>query len=55
MALGGAGIPFMVTGSLASSLQGEPRATHDVDLVVAVSANDVPRLVASLAGPPAVR
>lgn len=26
----------MVTGSLASSLQGEPRATHDIDLVVAI-------------------
>src|SRR5262249_45992648 len=25
----------MVTGSVASSLQGEPRATHDIDLVVA--------------------
>lgn len=50
-ALDDAGIPYMVTGSLASSLQGEPRATHDIDLVVAVSASDVPRLVASLAGP----
>lgn len=26
----------MVTGSLASSLQGEPRSTHDIDLVVAL-------------------
>ena len=26
----------MVTGSVASSLQGEPRATHDLDIVVAV-------------------
>jgi len=41
----------MVTGSLASSLQGELRATHAIDLVVAVSENDVPSLVASLAGP----
>jgi hypothetical protein len=31
-----AGIDYMVTGSVASSLQGEPRATHDVDLVVAL-------------------
>ena len=29
-----AGIPFMLTGSLASSFQGEPRSTHDIDLVV---------------------
>jgi len=26
----------MITGSVASSLQGEPRASHDIDLVVAV-------------------
>lgn len=29
-----AGIDYMITGSLASSLQGEPRSTHDIDLVV---------------------
>jgi len=29
-----AGVGYMLTGSLASSLQGEPRATHDIDLVV---------------------
>ena len=28
----------MVSGSIASSLQGEPRATHDIDLVVAARA-----------------
>ena len=33
-ALDGAGIPYMLTGSLASSLQGEPRASHDIDLVI---------------------
>jgi len=31
-----AGIAYMLTGSLASSLQGEPRATHDIDIVIAV-------------------
>jgi len=31
-----AGIEYMLTGSLVSSLQGEPRATHDIDLVVAI-------------------
>ena len=30
-------IDYMVTGSFASSLQGVPRATHDIDLVVAIS------------------
>lgn len=29
-------IEYMVTGSVASSLQGEPRSTHDIDLVVAI-------------------
>ena len=28
------GIDYMLTGSVASSLQGEPRSTHDIDLVV---------------------
>jgi hypothetical protein len=32
------GIEYMITGSLASSLQGEPRATHDIDVVVEVRA-----------------
>jgi hypothetical protein len=49
----------MITGSVASSLQGEPRATHDLDVVVAVQAKDVaalvegfshPRRIASLTG-----
>lgn len=31
-----AGVDYMLTGSLASSLQGEPRSTHDIDLVIAV-------------------
>ncbi len=40
-----AGIEYMLTGSLASSLQGEPRATHDIDLVIAIrtTADDVAR------------
>jgi hypothetical protein len=29
-----AGIPYMVTGSIASSFHGEPRATRDIDVVV---------------------
>lgn len=35
-ALEGAGINYMVTGSLVSSLQGEPRSTHDIDFVIAM-------------------
>jgi hypothetical protein len=32
--LDGLGIGYMETGSVTSSLQGEPRSTHDIDLVV---------------------
>jgi len=31
-----AGLEYMLTGSIVSSLQGEPRATHDIDIVIAV-------------------
>jgi len=44
-ALESAGVGYFLSGSLASSLQGEPRATHDIDLVIEV---DV-RVVDSLA------
>lgn len=44
-ALERAGVRYLLSGSLASSLQGEPRATHDIDLVVEVDA----RLVEALA------
>ncbi|OGW17058.1 MAG: hypothetical protein A3G93_00665 [Nitrospinae bacterium RIFCSPLOWO2_12_FULL_45_22] len=29
------GIPYMISGSLGSSLHGEPRATNDIDLIIA--------------------
>jgi hypothetical protein len=35
--LSDAGIRYMITGSVASSLQGEPRSSHDIDLVVALN------------------
>jgi hypothetical protein len=31
------GIQYMLTGSLVSSLQGEPRASHDIDVVAEIS------------------
>ena len=42
--LQGLGIEFMLSGSLASSLQGEARATHDIDLVTRLTLQDVDRL-----------
>ena len=38
-------IPYFVTGSTASSFQGEPRSTHDVDLVVMIDASQVDTFV----------
>jgi len=43
-----AGIPYMVTGSLASSFHGEPRATRDIDVVVDPSARALEGFIADL-------
>lgn len=37
-------IDFMVTGSVVSGIQGEPRTTHDVDLIVALDEQSARRL-----------
>jgi len=42
------GIPYLVGGSLASSLHGIPRATQDVDLVVRMTHRHVAGLVVAL-------
>lgn len=34
-------IPYMITGSIASSLYGEPRSSHGIDLVIAVNKSSV--------------
>lgn len=44
-ALDGAGVPYMITGSLASSYHGEPRATRDVDIVIDPGPKALGRLV----------
>ena len=46
-----AGIEYMITGSIASSLQGEPRLTHDLDFVVAIAAEHVPALLEAFPSP----
>ena len=43
-----AGIPHMVTGSIASTYYGEARATRDLDIVIDPSAAALDRLVADL-------
>ncbi len=50
-ALAAADVPYMVTGSLVSSLQGVPRASHDVDLVIDARSADAQRIAESLAAP----
>ena len=50
-ALDAAGVPYMLTGSVVSSLQGVPRASHDVDLVIDVGADDAARLAEALSAP----
>ena len=41
------GRPYMVTGSTAGILYGEPRMTHDVDVVIDLKMKDVPAFVAA--------
>ena len=43
-----AGIPYMVTGSVASTYHGEARATRDLDIVIDPSTAELDRLVADL-------
>jgi hypothetical protein len=46
-----AGIQYMLTGSVASSLQGEPRATHGIDMVIAVEKLNAHELVEAFPSP----
>lgn len=46
--LDAAGIPYMVAGSVASGLYGEPRSTQDVDIVIDAAGERVERFVGSL-------
>jgi hypothetical protein len=42
------GVPYMVTGSLASSYYGEPRATRDIDIVIDPSDHALNELIGAL-------
>lgn len=44
-------IEYMVTGSVASSLQGEPRTSHDIDIVVNLLPASIPSLVHAFSSP----
>jgi len=43
--LDSAGIPYMLTGSVAMSLYAEPRMTRDIDLVIECNDNSVSKIV----------
>jgi len=38
-------IDYMITGSLVSSMQGEPRASHNVDIVVNITTSSIQALI----------
>lgn len=44
-------IQYMITGSLASSLQGEPRSTHDIDVVIAIQKSAIRELLQAFSPP----
>ncbi len=46
--LDAAGVPYMVAGSLGSSLFGQARATNDADIVIAPTAEQLPQVVDGL-------
>jgi hypothetical protein len=46
-----AGIKHMLTGSLVTSMQGVPRSTHDIDIVVAMRPEDIPAVAGAFAAP----
>ncbi|MFI5198246.1 MAG: hypothetical protein ACHQJD_06475 [Thermoanaerobaculia bacterium] len=48
--LRGAGVPWMLTGSAASSYYGEPRATNDLDIVVDPTPAQIDAFAESLSG-----
>jgi hypothetical protein len=50
-ALDAAGIQYMLTGSIASSFYGEPRATHDIDLVVNIRKEKVEQILQAFQPP----
>lgn len=49
--LDAAGVEYMVTGSFVSSLQGEPRASHDIDVVVSLTTRGAEALLAAFRPP----
>lgn len=49
--LNAANIEYIISGSVASSLQGEPRATHDIDFVVDVDDKSAAKILGAFSSP----
>lgn len=50
-ALDAAGIEYMASGSVVSSLQGEPRSSHDIDFVIAIGKGAAKKLTKAFPPP----
>lgn len=50
-ALDQAEIKYMITGSVSSSLQGEPRSTHNIDIVIAIQKSQIKKLLENFQPP----
>ena len=46
-----AGIQYMITGSIVSSLQGEPRSTHDIDMIITIQKSQINALLSAFPPP----
>ena len=42
---------YMLTGSIVSSFQGEPRSTHDIDMIIQISIENADRLIQHFPAP----
>jgi hypothetical protein len=49
--LEGLGVPYAITGSVASNIWGTPRLTHDIDLLVVLSRGNIPQILAAFPSP----
>lgn len=44
------GVPYMLTGSMASNYWGTPRMTHDLDFVLQLPSASVPKMLSEFSG-----